>query len=299
MKFGQLDNLDSVDFRFQHITDTTIKLINSADTKGRVKFYLGAPVWSDKNYLGTLYPLKTKQKDFLATYASQFNSIEVNSTRYGTPKSEVINKWMNAVPNDFKFSLKVPQVITHRKNINDDQSRFRLDQFILALDQLGKKSGISYAVMANYFKSNQMNELEKFVSNLPKEMQFAIEFRDESWFQDAIKDEWQSLFKENNIIPVITDTPGRRDAAHFRLINNQLFVRYVGDFSHPSDLNRIDQWVERIKVLIDFGIDNIWFYVHQPGENRERVVLFFNSFIKKMNNCLNIKLPLLTNYKMN
>ena len=130
-------------------------------------------------------------------------------------------------------------------------------------------------------------------------MQFAIEFRDESWFQDTVKDEWQSLFKDNNILPVITDTPGRRDAAHFRLINNHLFVRYVGDFSHPSDLNRIDQWVERIKVLIDFGIDNIWFYVHQPGENRERVVLFFNSFIKKMNNRLNIKVPLLTNYKKN
>ena len=199
----------------------------------------------------------------------------------------------------FKFSLKVPQVITHRKNINDDQAKFRLDQFILALDQLGSMSGVSYAVMANYFIADQMDELVRFIDNIPKEMQFAIEFRDESWFQNEVKDECQSLFMEKNIIPVITDTPGRRDAAHFRLVNNHLFARYVGDFSHPSDIDRIDLWANRIKELVDMGVDNIWFYAHQPGENRERVVMFFNTFIKKLNKCINVDIPLLINYYSN
>ena len=297
MKFGQLNDLDPVDFSFQKITDTTKNMISNSASKKSIKVFMGAPVWSDKNYLGTLYPLKTKQKDFLSAYSMQFNSIEVNATRYGTPKREVIDKWMNSVPDGFKFSLKVPQIITHRKEINDDQSRFRLEQFIVALDQLGSKSGISYAVMANYFKADQMEELIKFVDYLPKEMEFAIEFRDDSWFKSDVLDDWQLLFKKKNIIPVITDTPGRRDAAHFRLVNNHLFVRYVGDYSHPSDLKRIDLWVARLKDLIKFGVDNIWFYVHQPGDKREKVVLFFNSLIEKMNERLNTELTLLINYK--
>ena len=206
---------------------------------------------------------------------------------------------MNAVPEDFKFSLKVPQVITHRKNINDDQAKLRMDQFILAIDQLGDMSGISYAVMANYFKSDQMEELIQFIDNIPNEMPFAIEFRDASWFNESVKDDWQSLFKENNIIPVITDTPGRRDAAHFRLVNNHLFVRYVGDFSHPSDIDRVDNWTTRIQELVDIGVNNIWFYVHQPGENRERVVLFFNKLIQKLNQCINVDIPMLINYQTN
>lgn len=300
MKFGHLNDLDLVDFSLPNINEFTKEMIRqSAKSTNEINVYLGAPVWSDKNYLGTLYPKGTKQKDFLFEYAKQFNSIEVNATRYGTPKKEVIAKWMNAVPEDFKFSLKVPQMITHRKNINDDQAKLRMDQFILAIDQLGDMSGISYAVMANYFKSDQMEELIQFIDNIPNEMPFAIEFRDASWFNESVKDDWQSLFKENNIIPVITDTPGRRDAAHFRLVNNHLFVRYVGDFSHPSDIDRVDNWTTRIQELVDIGVNNIWFYVHQPGENRERVVLFFNKLIKELNQCINVDIPMLINYQTN
>ena len=98
---------------------------------------------------------------------------------------------------------------------------------------------------------------------------------------------------KRNIIPVITDTPGRRDVVHFNLTNNHLFVRYVGDFSHQSDLERIKSWIEKIRELVQLGVNNIWFYVHQPGENRERILLFFNHLIPKINSALKINIPLL------
>ena len=114
MKFGHLNDLNLVDFSLPNINEFTKEMIRqSANPTNEINVYLGAPVWSDKHYLGTLYPKGTKQKDFLFEYAKQFNSIEVNATIANSKK--VIAKWMNAVREDFKFSLKFLQVITYEK----------------------------------------------------------------------------------------------------------------------------------------------------------------------------------------
>jgi len=297
MKFGQVDDLNSVSFEWPSITPQTKKILSNYQSKKKPIIHLGGPGWSDKNYKGTLYPNKTPQNKFLSAYAKQFNSIEVNATRYGTPKIHVLNNWVSQVPNDFKFSLKVPQVITHRKNINDYESRIRMEKFIEAIFHLGNHSGISFAVMANYFKSEQMEELIDFIDFWPKDTRLAIELRHPSWYEGNIVAKWQSLFAKNNIIPVLTDTPGRRDVAHFALSNEHLFVRYVGDFSHPTDKKRINCWLDRIEALIQFGIQNIWFYVHQPSDNRECIIDFFNHLTPKLNDRLSLDIPELINYK--
>lgn len=296
MKFGFLDSLDLVDFTLPNLKNDFQTF--SSVPRSQLKVFIGAPVWSDKNYLARLYPQKTKQKDFLSAYAKQFNSIEVNATRYGTPKPSVIQKWYDSVGPNFKFSLKVPQVITHRKDINDKVSRERFDQFLLAVDGLKEKSGMSFAVMANYFKANNFNGLVDFVENIPFDLPLAIEFRDSSWFEPSILDQWQKLFAENNITTVITDTPGRRDAAHCRLVGENLFVRYVGDYSHPTDSFRIKNWVSSFDRALSLGVKNIWFYVHQPGDTRGKVLDFFNSFIVELNEKQQMNFPKLIDYSL-
>ena len=165
MKFGYLDNIDDIDFTLPDFKNDFQSLVSGNFDK--LNLYIGAPVWSDKSYLGCLYPPKTSQKNFLSEYAKQFNSIEVNATRYCTPKPSIIQKWYDSVGEDFKFSLKVPQIITHRKDINDSVSRERFNQFLLAVDGLKDKSGLSFAVMANYFKASNFKGLVDFVENVP------------------------------------------------------------------------------------------------------------------------------------
>ena len=296
MKFGHVDQLNDVTFNLPPIDNKTKNFISSFKNKELPSFYFGAPGWSDIKFKGLLYPPKTPSRKFLNAYSKQFNSIEVNATRYGTPKINVLDNWMSQVGEGFKFSMKVPQVITHRKDINDKESRNRIDQFLSAVFHLGSYSGICFAVMANYFKSNQMKELENFISFWPIDVPLAIEFRDKSWFENNVFNEVQDLLKQHGIIPVITDTPGRRDVVHFKIINDQLFVRYVGDFSHASDLLRITAWVDRISELCNIGVNKVWFYVHQPGENRERILGFFNNMIPQINRSLSLGIPLLKNY---
>lgn len=296
MKFGQVDDLDLVDFSLPTLDKITKTNLSSLRKDNNLKFYFGAPGWSDVKYKGIVYPKNTPAKKFLNEYANQFNSIEVNSTRYGTPKKHIIDRWVNSVGDDFKFSMKIPQVVTHRKDINDYTAKIKTEEFISAVDQLGDKSGINFAVMAKYFKSSQFKELESFINFWPIDAPLAIEFRNPSWFEDSVREEWQELFYNKNIIPVITDTPGRRDVLHFNLTNKHLFIRYVGDFNHPSDLTRIELWTEKISELVNLGIENIWFYVHQPGDKRERILFFYNELIPNINKLLNTKIPLLNDY---
>jgi uncharacterized protein YecE (DUF72 family) len=295
MKFGQVEQLDTIDFDFKPISLGSKQVLNSFDKKP-LQFYFGGPGWSDKQYKGILYPMETSQKDYLRSYATQFNSIEVNATRYSTPKVNVLDNWMNQVGEGFKFSMKVPQVVTHRKDINHLDARYKLEEFIAAVAHLNKYSGISFAVMANYFRASQFKELEKFISFWPRDAPLSIEFRDPSWFEQSVELEWQHLFKENNLVSLITDTPGRRDVAHFNLSSDELFIRYVGDFDHPSDKTRISDWVNKIKELRSFGLNKVWFYVHQPGENRSRIIGFYNMLIGKLNLEFDLNLKPLVNY---
>ena len=296
MKFGHVDQLNDVTFDLPFITEKTKNLISSYKKSELPRFYFGAPGWSDVKFKGLIYPNKTPQKKFLNAYSQQFNSIEVNATRYGTPKINVIDNWLNQVSEGFKFSMKLPQVITHRKDINDKESRNRTDQFLSAVFHMGSYSGICFAVMANYFKSNQFKDLEKFLTFWPVDVPLAVEFRDESWFENNIFNEVQDLLNQYGVVPVVTDTPGRRDVVHFKITNDQLFVRYVGDFAHPSDLYRTANWVNRIGELCEMGVNKVWFYVHQPGENRERILGFFNNMIPQINQSLSLDIPLLKNY---
>ena len=51
--------------------------------------------------------------DELSFYAEHFNTVEVNSSFYGTPRPEVSRGWAERTPAGFEFSLKLYQKFTH------------------------------------------------------------------------------------------------------------------------------------------------------------------------------------------
>jgi len=131
MKFGQVDDLNLVDFSLPSIDKITKRNLSSIRKENKFNFYFGAPGWSDVKFKGIIYPNSTSSKNFLNAYSKQFNSIEVNSTRYGIPKLHTLDKWYDSVGNDFKFSMKVPQFVTHRKDINDYKSKIKTEEFFI------------------------------------------------------------------------------------------------------------------------------------------------------------------------
>ncbi|HLL98832.1 MAG TPA: DUF72 domain-containing protein, partial [Rubrobacteraceae bacterium] len=93
-----------------------------AQSPGRISppepgLYLGTSGWSYADWEGTLYPEGLPAAARLAEYAKHYPTVEIDSTFYGTPRRSTVEKWREIVPEGFLFAAKLPQEITHEKNL--------------------------------------------------------------------------------------------------------------------------------------------------------------------------------------
>ncbi len=109
MEFGRVaeTELNSIDFTLPEEPD-----FNKAVLPGKKvidpKVYLGCAKWGRTEWVGKIYPLKTKEKDFLDHYVKHYNSIELNATHYKIYGATGIAKWAaKAGDKDFKFCPKI------------------------------------------------------------------------------------------------------------------------------------------------------------------------------------------------
>src|SRR5687768_14924424 len=49
----------------------------------------------------------------LERYAARFNAAEINSSFHRPHRASTWERWRDSVPDDFRFSVKVPKRITH------------------------------------------------------------------------------------------------------------------------------------------------------------------------------------------
>src|ERR1700680_1303047 len=101
--------------------------------------WLGAMGWQEKDWVGPFYPDGVSPKAMLAQYGRSLKTVEVDSTYYGRPRATTIDEWRAAVPDDFRFSLKVPSEVTHRRRFKDVNEVFSF--FVERVRGLGPKLG--------------------------------------------------------------------------------------------------------------------------------------------------------------
>jgi len=119
MEFGRVpeNELDKIDFRLP--PDPTFnKKILRGKTMASPKVYVGCAKWGRIEWVGKIYPLKTKEKDFLNHYVQHYNSIELNATHYKVYGPTGIQRWAaKANGKDFMFCPKMFQGVTHRGSL--------------------------------------------------------------------------------------------------------------------------------------------------------------------------------------
>ena len=87
------------------------------------KIALGTSSWQFDAWRGVFYPEKMKPADYLAHYARQLPTVEVNTTFYAIPRQSTVQRWVDSVPDGFTFCLKFPRIITHEKRLVDCEMR--------------------------------------------------------------------------------------------------------------------------------------------------------------------------------
>lgn len=263
MEFGRVSKPELVDFTLPETSPLSKQTLDSFKKPGTPKVYIGCPVWADKGFVGKVFPPKTPAKNYLREYCKQFNAIEVNATHYQIPTPETIQRWKEAASPGFKFCPKFPQHISHRNDFH--QKEEWIDLFLTSIHGLGEHLGTSFIQFPPYFKPEKIKQLDQFFQKLPQDMSFAVEMRHEDWFEnESVQKEWFSLLQHHNITPLITDTSGRRDVLHQMVTNPTIMIRFVGNNLHPTDFQRIDDWVLRLQGWMNAGVSEVYFFIHEP-----------------------------------
>jgi len=218
--------------------------------------HLGTLGWSYNFWKGSFYPSKTASKDFLAYYATQFDTVEVDSTFYRIPTTQAITNWKNQTPRSFTFSLKFPGVITHVKMLKDCQRETSL--FLERTKLLGEKLGPLLLQFPPNFGVEHLSDLAGFLRNLPKLNRYVVEVRDQAW----LNPDFYSLLRVNNAALAWVDSPSMPQTSE--VTSDFLYVRWEGNRQEVNGkLGRIEvdthenlrRWAEKIKPFLNGGIE--------------------------------------------
>lgn len=267
MEFGRVteSELDSIDFSLPKEPVFNKQVLNGKKNK-QAKVFVGCAKWGRTEWVGKIYPPKTKEKDFLQHYVEHYNCIELNATHYKIYGAKGIEKWAEkAHGKDFMFCPKMYNGVTHFGGLSN--KKFLSDEFLRGVTAFKEHLGPIFVQVSDSFTPKRKDELFTYLKSLPTDLQFFLEVRHPDWFgKDAIREELFSFLKDNNLGAVITDTAGRRDCAHMYLTVPKAFIRYVGNSLHASDYTRVDAWVERMKYWLSKGMDELYFFMHMHDE---------------------------------
>jgi uncharacterized protein YecE (DUF72 family) len=269
MEFGRVtpQELQEVDFTLPPDPALTIATLSAAKNDQPFQVHVGCAKWGRKEWLGKIYPPKTKDANFLDEYVKHFDCIELNATFYQIYGPSTITKWKEKadVSPGFKFCPKFSQSISHIRRLKNAEEI--TTQFYEGILAFGDKLGPLFLQLGDNFTPKSFPDVKAYLEHLPKDVPVFVELRHKDWF--AVPENSTqifNLFHELNIGAVITDASGRRDVVHMNLPTPHAFIRFVGNSLDRTDYSRVDEWVDRIKQWRDMGLQSCWFFMHQHDE---------------------------------
>lgn len=204
--------------------------------------WIGTSGWTYDGWRGPFYPDDVAKRRWLAWYATQFLSTEVNGSFYRTPSIDAVERWREETPQDFQFAWKASKFITHWKRLGPT-SASSLELMESRLKVLGDKLGVVLFQLPARFKAD-LERLDSFLKLLPHRRRYAFEFRDASWYTDELL----RLLKKRNVALCISDhhdapAPWEATADHVYIRGHGPTGKYHGRYGEAP----LKRWAEQIR----------------------------------------------------
>ena len=254
------------------------------------EIHLGTSAFTAAGWEGSFYPVGMKPADYLRYYATKFDTVEVDSTYYGTPTAATVSGWECKTPGKFIFAVKVPQQITHEKILVDADAAFK--EFVGVMDLLGDKLG-PMLLQFPYFNrsvftsgSQFLARLKPFLKRLPRGRKFAVEIRNKSWLDTSFAE----LLREHGVALALQDQSWMPMPWEYKfdlITADFAYVRWLGDRKGIEKLTKtwekvivdrtaqLKSWVDYLQPIKKRGI-TIFAYAnnHYAGHGPATVAQF-------------------------
>jgi uncharacterized protein YecE (DUF72 family) len=228
---------------------------------------VGMSGFSYPEWIGEVYPPGTKRDGMLAAYSTIFPCVEINMSFRRTPLEKTIDKWRDAVPESFRFTMKANQRITHWKRLVDVGDDVAI--FMKAASGLGSKLGpVLFQVPPTLaFEGSVM---DAFGSALVPGFVYAFEYRDASFNTSGAED----AFKRHGIARCLNDY--YFEPSTYSITGPFAYFRFHRANYTPSEL--ADR-AALLRSIDESGVDVYAFFQHEDDPESVRPALRFLELI--------------------
>jgi uncharacterized protein YecE (DUF72 family) len=206
-------------------------VVTATGTPSVARAYVGASGFSYPTWKPGFYPAGTPQRDFLRVYAERLPSVELNATFYQLPSEDRLRGWAELTPPGFRFAVKMNRRATHFGDLGV------VGTFCERIRVLGDRLG---PILVQLPPSRPRDDgwLELLLASLDPELEYAFEFRNDSWA--GVEG-----------IQLVNSLGG--DAA----------FRYLRLREPPYDEAALAGWAERLRPLLDEGRRLYVYFKHE------------------------------------
>jgi len=223
------------------------------------RYRIGTSGWAYADWKGPFYPPRTRSGDYLRSYAEHFDTVEVDSSFYGLPRPEIIERWCRVTPDHFRFALKCPRLITHDRSLTDIEGP--LQALLQAGEQFGEKLAALLFQLPPSFQARHLVRVKRLLDRLPGDVPCALEVRHPSWLEVG----GPELAREHQVAWVCTDRLPAREVT-----GNLVYLRLLGDQSKEISFDQVQYDVEE-----DLGSWAAW--LRDLPEQAVTVLAFINN----------------------
>lgn len=241
---------------------------------------VGCAIWAERAWVGRYFPPDVPTGHELAAYATWCTAVEGNTTFYGLPSPETVERWAADTPPDFRFLFKLPRTITHERRLRSSEAL--VTEALDCLEPLGPRASPISIQLPPSFAPDDLGALAGFLHELSTEWRWAVEVRDERFCRGgdeerALNDLLAEVGAERIIIDTRAvfdgprDTPPEREAVERKprltvrpvAIGPNPIVRFIGQTQAENNPPWWAKWVPKVAQWLGEGRSPTVF-VHTP-----------------------------------
>ena len=198
---------------------------------------IGTCSWTDKTLLRSgFYPKSASSPaSRLAFYATQFGTVEVDSSFYALPNPENAVRWLTGTPREFVFGVKsfalftfhrtkvaslpiwlqaelnyAPSYLIRREELSPEQRLRLYEDFLQALQLLHGAGRLAYLLFQFpprwYFSRESLAYIRR-LRQVSGPIPLALEVRNNSWLAPRNRETFYNTLRDENIAYVAVDEP--------------------------------------------------------------------------------------------
>lgn len=225
---------------------------------------VGCSGWQYKHWRSDFYPAGLPQSHWFAHYAEYFDTVEINNSFYRLPPPDTFANWREQAPARFLYSVKASRFLTHMKKLKDPEEPLR--RFFASAGALKNRLGPVLFQLPPGWKLD-LDRFQHFLGALPGRRQYAVEFRDTSWYDERI----YALLRKHKVALCLHDMQG--SASGKLVVGPFVYVRFHhGTMKYGGRYpdSRLDEWADWLAQQAASGLAVFAYFNNDTGGHAPR-----------------------------